>query len=153
MQVNTTPIRQNKMTFKGEEEKPAESVPEKSLPEQLAEFKEKVRNGVTWEEASERYIRIMHDASRKLETEMGTLDDAKALIDTGIEETHLHLALAHDYAARYKTLVARAAVDQAWVTSDCIDTALQRPNICIKNPLPALITRRAKNLKAEFRYL
>lgn len=84
-QVNSyMPIRQNRMAFRGEETKPAESTSEKPLSQQLAELDKKWKlREVTQEEAERMYSDILDKAAQKIVTGIQIDKNVNILTSTG----------------------------------------------------------------------
>lgn len=83
LQVNTyMPIRQNKMAFRGRDAKPTEAVPAAPLLQQLAEFEEKIKAGMSWEDAESGYRKLYLAAEERLTNGTAIPDDAKVLTNS-----------------------------------------------------------------------
>lgn len=80
LQVNSyMPIRQNRITFRGEEQTPIEVSPEKPLLVQLDELEERFTQSGAPEEKEREYRKLYALAEEKLIKGTATADDAKVL--------------------------------------------------------------------------
>lgn len=91
MQVNSFPIRQNRMAFKSGEAKPAEKAAEKPLLQKLDELQERFAHGGTIEEAEKEYEIMVSKSIAELSPGKETEDGAKALLQSSEKLAHIYL--------------------------------------------------------------
>lgn len=131
MQINSFPIRQNRIAFRGEDAKPAEKEAEKPLSEQIKDVKLNLEDKELFAQAEAAYLNINGKASERIFGGSTVEADIEAFVDSGVAYVRSVIAIARKQDIA-KQLIATEKIIGVFKAFGAIHNTF--PNLKIDNP-------------------